>query len=187
VPLEEFALDQSPSLGSPGAAVTMVEFADFLCFHCARSARTYHQLLERYPGQVRWVFKHFPLRTRRPDHDIAHLASVAAEAQGKFWPMHALLFQHQKTLGREEVKRLAQELNLDAEPFARIVDGRRMRAAILRDTDLGRRLQVTATPTTFINGRRVVGAQPIRELRKVIDEELSVTTAAKKPGSGFPD
>lgn len=186
VPLSELALEGAPSLGPPGAAVTVVEFADFSCLYCARSSTTLHRLLELYPSQVRWVFKHFPLRVRRPERDVAHLASLAAEGQGKFWPMHDLLFRAKPPVGRDEVMRMAAELNLDEAQFVQALDNRDLRAAILRDVELARRLHVTVTPTAFVNGRRVVGARPLRDLRRIVEDELreGTTTSGEKPETG---
>lgn len=188
VALQDLAIEESPTLGPPGAAVTIVEFADFACMYCARSASAFRRLLAAYPEQVRWVFKHFPLRGPRSDRDLAHLAAQAAAAQDKFWPMHALLFQHQRLQGRDDVGRFAAELNLDGEAFARAIRRPQTRSVIARDIDLGRHLNVTVTPTYFINGHRVIGTRSFPDLRRLVEEEMGrPAVSVEKAGMGRTD
>ena len=162
----------SPALGHETAPVTIVEFADFQCPYSAQSARTLSQLLRLYPTQVRWVFKHYPLRIH-PGAPLAHEAALAAGEQGKFWEMRELLFRNQNQLARDNLMGYASELGLDLAAFRETLESHRLRARVVRDLAEGRRrLQVGVTPTYFINGKRVVGARPLPEFRQLIEEEL---------------
>jgi len=169
------AVDASDSaaLGPKNAPVTIVEFADFQCPYSAQASRTLKGLLRSYPNQVRWVFKHYPLRIH-PGAPLAHEAALAAGEQGKFWEMHDLLFRNQNRLTRDHLMTYASELNLNLVAFEEALENRRLREQVVRDIIEGRdRLGVSVTPTYFINGKRVVGARPLSELRQLIERELS--------------
>lgn len=174
-PLGLKEVEDSPTLGPENASVTIVEFSDLQCPYCARISPTLKRLLQLYPGQIRWVFKHFPLRIH-PDAPLAHEAALAAHEQGKFWEMHDLLLSNQGRLKRDDLMRYARRLELDLPTFATDLDSRRLRARVLRDTLQGRSLRVDATPTCFINGKRVVGAQSLSRFRQVIERELADAT-----------
>lgn len=168
-------VQDSPTLGPEDAPVTIVEFSDLQCPYCARISSTLKRLLHQYPGRVRWVFKHFPLRIHT-DAPLAHEAALAAHGQGKFWEMHDLLLSNQGRLKRDDLMRYARQLDLDLPAFANDLDSRRLRARVLRDSVQGRSLRVDTTPTCFINGKRVVGAQPLSRFRQVIESELAEAT-----------
>jgi protein-disulfide isomerase len=169
-PLRLIEVQDSPALGPENAPVTVVEFSDFQCPYSARASLT-----QLYPGRVRWVFKHFPLRIHR-DAPLAHEAALAAREQGKFWEMHDLLLSNQRRLMREDLMSYARQLGLDLPAFANDLDSRRLRARVLRDTLQGRSLHVDTTPTYFINGKQVIGARPLSGFRQVIERELAGAT-----------
>jgi protein-disulfide isomerase len=112
------------------------------------------QVLEKYPNQVKLVFKNFPLRNHKFAMPAA-TAALAAEKQGKFWEFHDLLFKNYNRLNEQKVKEIAQELNLDMEKFEKDLKDPRIRAMINRDLAEGNRAGVRGTPTIFINGRLV--------------------------------
>lgn len=171
-PLPVIEVEDAPSLGPENAPVTIVEFSDFQCPYSAHASRTLKRLLQLYPTQVRWVFKHYPLREHR-DAPLAHEAALAAHQQGKFWEMHRLLFINQSRLKREDILRYASELNLDMPTFTEELDTRRLRDRVVRDILQGRRLQVGMTPTYFINGKRIAGSRDLSEFTKLIEDELA--------------
>jgi protein-disulfide isomerase len=174
-PLRLIEIQDSPAVGPENAPVTVVEFSDFQCPYSARASLTLKRLLQLYPGRVRWVFKHFPLRIHR-DAPLAHEAALAAREQGKFWEMHDLLLSNQRRLMREDLMSYARQLGLDLPAFANDLDSRRLRARVLRDTLQGRSLRVDTTPTYFINGKRVIGARPLFGFRQLIERELAGAT-----------
>jgi protein-disulfide isomerase len=160
-----------PSRGSATAKVTIVEFSDFQCPFCARVEPTLAQVLARYPD-VRIVFRHNPLAFHA-NAALAAEAAVAAGWQGKFWEMHDKLFANQGELDRQGLESRAAELGLDLDAFRHALDTHAARAGIDADVALGQKLGVRGTPTFFIDGRVVQGAQPLAELEKVIDDELA--------------
>ena len=166
----EIPLGDSPVRGPEKAQVTIVEYSDFRCGYCARAVPTLIQLIERYDGRVNLVYKHFPvLGGSSPD---AAAAAEAARLQGKFWEMHDRIFRHQRELSDARYAQWAGELGLDVERFERDRKSEAVRARVERDQQEAMRLGVSGTPSFFINGRLLVGALPIEEFQRIIDEEL---------------
>jgi protein-disulfide isomerase/uncharacterized membrane protein len=156
--------DPAHAKGSPDAPVTIVEFSDFSCQHCARASRDLERLVAARPAEVRLVFRHFPLdptcnpAVRRAVHPAACAAATAAECAGeagRFWEFHDYLFAHQDT---EDFVHMATLLGLDATRFRECIASGRGRAAVTRDAADGAGFGVDSTPTLFINGRTVRGA-----------------------------
>ncbi|MFH0902009.1 MAG: thioredoxin domain-containing protein [Pseudomonadota bacterium] len=172
-PVDQLAQGNSPSLGSPSAPVTVIEFADFQCPYCSRAAKTARELLEQYPGKVRVVFKNLAL----PFHEEAVLAAeaaLAAHEQGKFWEMHDLLFSNPRYLSRRQIERYASSIGLDMSRFKDALDSGRFKVQVTADGDEALSAGITGVPTFLVNGRVLVGAQPIEAFKAIIDEELGV-------------
>jgi protein-disulfide isomerase len=110
------------------------------------------QVLEKYPNQVKLVFKNFPIRNHKFAMPAA-IAALAAERQGKFWEFHDLLFKDYNRLNEQKIKDIAQQLKLDMEKFEKDRKDPQIRAMINRDLAEGNRAGVRGTPTVFINGR----------------------------------
>ena len=157
----------SPSKGPKDAPITVVMFQDFQCPFSKRSQPTIQQVMDAYPGQVRVVFKNFPLAFHK-DAPLAHEASLAAGAQGKFWEMHDKIFTDQKQMGIENLKGYAEELGLDMEQFNKDLETNRYKKVVDDDMKLAKGAGVRGTPTFFINGKKLVGAKPLSEFQKVI-------------------
>ena len=121
---------------------------------------------------MRLVWKHLPLKSLHPDAPAAHLASVAARKQGKFWEFHDKLFADQRNLKMDAFLRHAGELGLDLERFERDFTDLSNKAAIDADMAEARSMDLTGTPAFFVNGRYLRGAQPFSEFARVIDAEL---------------
>jgi protein-disulfide isomerase len=165
--------DSDPSIGNPKAKVTIVEFSDFQCPFCLRVAPTLKKILAVYGDKVRVVWKDFPLTQIHPQAFKAGEAGHCAGEQGKFWEYHDRLFANQQALQPADLKKHAADLGLNAAAFATCLDsskfGERVRDGVSQGTSLG----VNSTPTIFINGRRLSGAQPLEVFVAAIDEELS--------------
>jgi protein-disulfide isomerase len=129
------------------------------------------QVMAEFPGQVRLVFKDFPLDFHERARPAARAARCAGEA-GRFWEYHDLLFVGQPELSRESLLQYAERAGMGRETFARCLDGERFQAEVDKDLSEGRALGVTGTPTFFINGRRLVGAHPVETFREVVREAL---------------
>jgi protein-disulfide isomerase len=120
---------------------------------------------------VRLIYKDFPL----PSHALAmpaHEAARCAGEQGRYWPYHDVLFERQPRFERDDLVAYAINLNLDRERFERCLDGHKMRVAVEADLAEGRALGVRSTPSFLINGKPLVGAQPVESFRAAIDNAL---------------
>jgi protein-disulfide isomerase len=161
--------------GAKDAAVTIVEFSDFQCPFCQAAIATINQLLTQYSGKIKLVFRDFPIANLHPLAPKAHEAARCAAEQGKFWEYHDVLFERSPRLSPTELKQYARELKLNGEEFDKCLDSGKSQAAIASDMQDGTRLGASGTPTFFINGRMIVGAQPIAMFQKIIDSELAKT------------
>jgi protein-disulfide isomerase/uncharacterized membrane protein len=153
--------------GRADAPVTIVEFSDFECGHCAAFHKSLDEVLHRVGRNVRVVFRHFPLDAAcNPTvpthvHPQACLAAIAAECaaeQGKFWQYHNVLFDHQQELGRSFLMQYAARLGLDGSRFAECLGSADARARVEHDVEEATQLGIDSTPTIFINGRTIKGA-----------------------------
>jgi len=170
--IEEVNVGAAPTKGPSNAPITIVIFSDFECPFCARAEATIHELEEKYPGKLRFAFRHQPL----PFHENARLAaraSMAAGEQGKFWEYHDALFAHQDALDRASLEKYAKDLGLDVARFRAALDADKSEAAVAADIAEASRLGISGTPTFFINGRRIIGARPLGELSARIDRLLA--------------
>ena len=172
--------------GPTTALVTIVEWADFQCPFCARVQTTLVELERKYQGRVRFVFKHNPL----PMHTRAMAAAIAAEAagrQGKFWPMHDLLFSDVRNLGDEQFAKYAKKLRLDRKRFKRDMADIALKTKIEAQQKQGASLGARGTPAFFVNGRFLSGAQPLESFSALIDEELERAQARVEKGTRTTD
>lgn len=171
----------SPSAGPDGAKVTIVEFLDFQCPHCAKAAGSVKQLMGDFPNDVKVVFRHQPLGFH-PGAKPAALASMAAHKQGKFWEMEQKLFQAGKDLTKEgSIEAIAAETGLDMDAFKADWKGAEVAALVDADMADAKKLGVTGTPTMFINGRTLIGARPYESLKALVEEELAKGAAPAAP------
>jgi protein-disulfide isomerase len=140
-------------LGDPKAPVSVVEFSDYQCPHCATAARPLRELVRSLPAKVRLCSKYFPL----PGHARAQVAAACAEfarQKGRFWEMNDLLFTHQEELGDGELKSYARHLGLDGNAMLRQAYGGRFDGVIERHKKEGADAGLRATPTLYFNGRQ---------------------------------
>jgi protein-disulfide isomerase len=176
------AVGESPAQGPGDALVTAIVFGDFQCAKSAALMRTLQQLRADLGDRLRLVYKHFPLR-RNLQSPLAAEASLAAHAQGKFWPFSAQLFASATDLSEPTILRLADVGRLRMDRFKTALDSHRFEAAVRGDAAEGERLGLPGTPGLFLNGRFVRGARPLQELRKMIDEELRRAERALQSGT----
>ncbi|MES2491120.1 MAG: thioredoxin domain-containing protein [Pseudomonadota bacterium] len=139
-------------LGDVHAPITVVEYADLECPYCRQAAPIAPMLLERFPGKVRFVFRHYPLEEVHPHSMVAAQAAEAAAAQGKFWPMVDLLFANQSHLTRRNLHDYAERLDLDITRFERELDDSIYLQRVRESIEGGDRSGVRATPSFYING-----------------------------------
>lgn len=172
-PVFDVQIGDSPYKGPSNAPITIVEFSDFQCPFCGEGSRRMEEVLKKYGRKVRLVYKNFPL----PFHQNAHTAAQAAfcakeEGDGKYWELHKLMFADQQNLGRPAIAEKAKSIGLNIEKFEACLNEGRYRARVDQDVDQGRELGVQSTPTYFINGVLIAGAQPLAAFSEIIDELL---------------
>jgi protein-disulfide isomerase len=144
--------------GSPDAPLELVMYGDFQCPFCTAAQPILTRVRDRLGAELRFAFRHFPLRTIHPDAERAAQASEAAAAQGAFWPMHDALYGLRGRLGVEDIAAASATLGLDVERLrAELADGTHA-ARVQADVDSGLAGGVSGTPTFFIAGARHTGA-----------------------------
>jgi protein-disulfide isomerase len=168
----EIELGDSPIRGSESAKITIVEWADFQCPFCVRVNPTLAQIEKEYGDKVRFAFMHLPLSMHAKARG-AHQAAEAAHRQGKFWEMHDRIFASAKDLSPETYLRYANEMGLDIDRYNSDFASSSVRKVIDGDLALAGKLGVSGTPSFFVNGRFLSGAQPYGSFARVIDEELA--------------
>jgi protein-disulfide isomerase len=153
--------------------ITVVEYSEFQCPFCSRVVPDIKRILADYKGKIRWVVRDFPLSF----HDRAKPAAIAAKCaaeQGKYWNMYAMLFDNQRNLGDSDLKSYADKIGLDKSKYdACVSKPAAMERKIEENMASGMALGVSGTPAFFINGRRLSGAMPYSEFKRIIDDELS--------------
>jgi protein-disulfide isomerase len=167
-----------PALGPENAPVTIVEFSDFQCPFCARAGPIVKQIVARYPEQVRVVYRHFPLDSIHPRARPAAEAAACADEQGRFWEYHDKLFANAKALEDVDLERYAGEVGLDVAAFGACRTEGRKRELVERDVQDARSVGITGTPSFFVNGRMLGGAQPLEKFVELIEAELAQPAAA---------
>lgn len=165
--------ENSYALGPADAPITIVEFSDFECPFCRRwHAEVYKPLLAAYPGKIRLVYRNLPLTSIHPDALAAAEAAMCAGEQDVYWKYHDKLFSSE-SLGNSTYLQYAQDLGLNMTTFQACLTDHKYQKAIEADSDFAINLGIRSTPTFFINGLAIVGAQPLDVFKQVIDKELA--------------
>jgi protein-disulfide isomerase len=174
VPRQNVSVGQGAAWGSPNAKVTIVEFSDFQCPFCEMFfSDTYQLLRQQYGDKIRFVYRHFPISAIHPYALGAALASECANEQGKFWEYHDTLFSNQSNLTKDALLQYADKVKVpDTKQFAQCLDSQKYLSKIQNDLKEGTGYSVEGTPTFFINGNILVGAQPFANFAAAIDSEL---------------
>ena len=161
---------KGPAKGAADAPITVVMFTDLQCPYCEKMHGTLDQLFEEYQGKIRLVIKQLPV------HNTARLAaeaSIAADSQGKFWELQDKMLASSEDLSRDKLVAMAREAGLDDRRLATALDSHSFAAAVDEDMAGAKALEINATPSFVVNGRRVVGARGIEDWRALFDELLS--------------
>ncbi len=170
IPIE----DDDPVLGSETAAVTIIEFSDYECPYCQRyHDQTFDQILATYGDQIRYVYKDLPLTSIHPNAVPAANAAHCAHEQNAFWDFHDLLFSLQRGLNDTAYVAYADQLGLDMPSFEECLNEGRYVNIVMKDTAVLTAINAPlSTPTFFINGQYLAGAQPFSVFAQLIDAEL---------------
>jgi len=162
----------NPVVGPSDAAVTIVEFGGYQCYYCQRFHETVREVLERYPDDVRLVFKDFPLAGHEHAHGAA-FAAHCADRQSRWMDMASLLLAHQDSLDHAHLRSFADQLGLEPDAWQACMDDPAWATRIEQDVALGRAKGVTSTPTFFVNGLMVVGAMDRRRFLAMVEREIA--------------
>jgi protein-disulfide isomerase len=170
--------DKSAARGSDQARVTLVEFSDYQCPYCRANETLIQNLLDAFPNDLKVVFKNYPLSFHKRALPAAK-ACEAARLQDKFWEMQKRVWENPQKLEDEDLRGYARDVGLDMKRFEVDFTGDRVARNIQEDVQEARRIQVTGTPTLFLNGKRVQKRDP-EEMKKEIQALLA---GEKKPSS----
>lgn len=178
-------VDGSPVRGKNTALVTLVLFTDFQCPFCIRVTPTLEQLAKDYGDKLRIVYKNAPLPFHPRAEPAAELALEARAQKGDagFWKAHDLLFAANGKLDDADLEQIAKDAGLDAKKVMAAITSKKYASRIEQDQALADDVEASGTPHFFINGHRLVGAQPIEKFKEVIDAEIVVAEAAVKKGT----
>jgi predicted DsbA family dithiol-disulfide isomerase len=177
-PRIEIAYDPARVRGNPDAPVTLVEFSDFHCPFCGQAYPTLKNLLAKYSGRLKLVYRDLPLEEIPPYIVDSPEAARCAGEQGMFWEYHDLLFENQERFGEAVFKEFAEQLKLDAEAFGTCLQSGKFKAAIEADYHDAVRLGATGTPFFFINGMPLGGVRSQQEFEDIIEAELKRSAEA---------
>jgi protein-disulfide isomerase len=170
----EIAIAGAPVRGAADAPVTIVEFSDFHCPYCRRVQPTLEQLRAKYGDRIKIVYRDLPLDNLHPQARAASEAALCANEQGKFWEFHDKVFASNPDGSPATLGRFAREIGLDPAAFEACRTSGKHKAAIQASAAEASRLGLTGTPSFFVNGRVLVGVQPLDGFSRVIDEELAL-------------
>jgi len=158
----------NPVKGNPNAKITIIEFSDFLCPACLRAIPIIDEVLEKYDANL--YYRNFPLAMHENSFEVA-IAAECANEQGNFWEYHDVLFNNQKKSDNESLKSHAINLGLNEKQFNECFESQKYKDEIEKDIADAKALGVSATPTFFINGKKVVGANQIL-IEEIIEREV---------------
>jgi protein-disulfide isomerase len=160
-----------PVLGPANARMTIVEFSDFQCPYCSKAVAQMKEVMRQMPKDVKLVFKQFPLDSHS-DAQFAAEVALAAQAQGKFWEMHDLLYAGFPDLRRTRIMAYAKELKLDIPKFTADVDSHKFKARVRAEEQEGEAAGVAGTPTFFLNGKKYNSVFEASQVVPLIKKEL---------------
>jgi protein-disulfide isomerase len=167
----KISLTGDPQKGPDNAKVTIVEFSDFQCPFCSKAVAEANSIVREFPKDVRLVFKQFPLDSHA-DAEFGAEASLAAQAQGKFWQMHDLMYAGFPDLSRRTVFNYAKQLGLDIKQFTADMDSHKYKARVHMEEQEGEAANVGGTPTFFVNGKKYNGIFDLTTVAPLIKKEL---------------
>ena len=170
--------DGLPSIGPNDAPVKLVLFSDFECPYCLDFSFTLKEIVRNYGDKVQLVFRQFPLTSIHANAQRAAEASFCAGDQQRFWEMYDILFENQRELTEENILKLIEPLELDAEKFRECLTSGRHKPEVLRDIRAGSAAGTDSTPTLYINGIYLSGGQPYENVAAIIDKELATISAS---------
>lgn len=172
-PSYDVQVGNAPTWGADNAKVTIVEFSDFQCPFCAKGASVLSEIKKKYGKKVKIAFKQFPLPFHTQAKDAAIAALCAKEQKVDFfWKLHDEMFNDQSKLSVADIKATAKKIGLDSKKFDSCLDEKKFASQIDADIEQGKSVGVKSTPTFYVNGQLISGAQPLEVFSELIDQEL---------------
>ncbi len=166
--------------GNKESGVSLIEYSDFQCPACGAYYPLVKQMEKEFGDKIAFVYRNFPLRQLHPNAQIAAQAAESAGKQGKFWEMHDVLFEKQKewsTKSSEEIKetlaQYAQTLELNVDQFKTDLEAKETKQKVDEDYESGQKYNITATPTFFVNGKKIEPPKSPSDFKKVLEDALS--------------
>ena len=173
--------DRPPAYGPEDAKVRVIIFSDYQCIHCRRASQATHQISAEFPGEVRIEVWHRALSMHKKA-EMAALASVAAQRQGKFWEMNDMIFASPATMELTDLERYAQELDLNMDQFRADMNNPEIQERIRQESALAEALGAQATPGFLINGKVYVGWGSWKRFRGKVERELAAANVLAEQG-----
>ena len=164
--------DGKPFKGSATAKVLIVEYSDFQCPVCGRAYPINKAIVNEYGQRIKFVYKHFPIRSIHPFAQKAAEASECANDQGKFWEMHDRMFENNEALDVSSLKQYAADIGLDTSKFNQCLDSGAKAGLVNDELGEGTALGVDATPTFWVNGKWYRGLLNYDQFKAILDAEL---------------
>lgn len=165
-------IDGEPTKGPANAKIILIEFSDFQCPYCAQASLKIDEVMNKHPNDIRLVYKQYPITLIHSQANLAARASLAANVQGKFWPLHDLMFRNNEKLSEQNINMWAKQIGLNMEKFTKDLQSPAIKKALEHGIAEADEIGILGTPTVFLNGQRYNGELDPVEFGKVIDEQL---------------
>lgn len=170
----DVSVDDDPSLGPANAPVTIIMFSDYQCGYCKKwYQEVFQPLMQNYSGSIRFVYRDFPLYSIHPSAGSTAEAADCAGDQDKYWEFFTAVFNDSGQLDSLAIQNYGQSIGLEMEEFNQCLSSRKYQSEVEKDYSYAAALGIQSTPTFFINGIALIGAQPYQVFATVIEQELS--------------
>jgi protein-disulfide isomerase len=169
----DVSVDDDPYLGPKDAPVTIIMFSDYQCVYCQKwYTEVFKPLMQNYPGAIRFVYRDFPLSTIHTSATIAAEAADCAGDQNKYWDFFNAVFTGTEKLNDQSIQMYATAIQLDMDSFNQCLSSHKYKNEVEADFSYAAGLGVQSTPTFFVNGLAVIGAQPYQVFSSLVEQEL---------------
>jgi protein-disulfide isomerase len=169
----DVSVDDDPYLGPEDAPVTIIMFSDYQCGYCQKwYFEVFKLLMNNYPGKIRFVYRDFPLSTIHASATMTAEAANCAGDQEKYWAFFDAVFSGAENLSDQAIQTYAASIELDMETFNQCLSSHKYKSEVEADFEYAAELGVQSTPTFFVNGLAVIGAQPYQVFSSLVEQEL---------------
>ncbi len=160
--------------GNEHASLVLIEYGDYECPYSRMGYRFVQRILKDHSDDIKFLFRHFPIKKKHPNAEICAEAALCANDQGKFWEMHDLMFNNNLKLSRDKLDEFAEELELDLRKFHIDLETHQFLKWVQQDFRSGVKHGVNDTPTFFLNKEKYTGKLDLKELKAFIDTQLNL-------------